>query len=134
MNFAMNYFFVIIVVIYTFSIGLALWINFRKNKERQNVLKQVSQSWNIPDLQSGKIYQAVYEGMEYEYEYFAGTRKYPSYFKVRIKCLSKGEFVIGKESKLEDVNLDNSVVGDNVNVKGIKKNLNVGDHSEIKLN
>ncbi len=95
------YFFIIIFAVCIVPIGIGLWIDFRKNKERQNVLKQVSQSWNIPDLQSGKIYQAVYEGMEYEYEYFAGTRKYPSYFKIRIKCLSKGEFVIGKESKLD---------------------------------
>lgn len=40
--------------------------------------------------------------------------------------------IIGKETKLEDVNLADSVVGDSVVIKGIKNNLNVGDHTEIK--
>ena len=46
-------------------------------------------------------------------------------------CSILKDCIVGKESKIKDANLNESLVGDSAVVKGEKRKLNVGDSSEI---
>ena len=88
----------VIAAIVAISIGVMVYILYRKNRFRVTVL---AASLGREAMKSGQSYEGEAHGKQFFYQYFAGSRNAPSYFKIWIDCPSRGDFRIGKESFID---------------------------------
>jgi len=81
-------------------VGLGALVPFVLRRRRR-AARELSSAIGVDELRSGKTCAGELDGRRYEYEYYAGSRNRPSYFRVRIECSSPGEFKISPETRID---------------------------------
>ena len=92
-----------IIIIMIASITLSTLIVFLVLRKRQRTMQKAIGNVMEPPgaFGSSRTSTGTYEGTEYKYEYFAGSRNAPSYFKIKVECPSSGSFKIAKETRFD---------------------------------
>jgi hypothetical protein len=68
---------------------------FYQRRKQNKTLTRMGQA--LGAVKSGRVMSAEFEGTEYRYEHYAGSRNAPSYFRIFVDCPSSGEFKIARE-------------------------------------
>lgn len=87
--------FVLVIVIGTFV--FIIW-HYRLQRKKA---AQLAAELGTDSLESGKTYEGELNDRKYYYEYYAGSKNNPSYFKISLDCQSTGEFKIVKERRFD---------------------------------
>jgi hypothetical protein len=69
--------------------------------QRKHALHQLASQFGHEDLKSGTAYEGRMDGCTYYYEYYAGSKNRPSYFRIWLDCPAAGSFRLGREGWLE---------------------------------
>lgn len=91
--------FSIIGIIIVFMVFLII-IVFRCRGKQNTVLEDISTALNAEKVSGGK-YRGVMDGVEYTYDYYAGSKNSPSHFIITVPCKSKGKLKILKETSFD---------------------------------
>lgn len=67
---------------------------------RKRALNQLASQFGHEDLKSGTAYEGQLNGCTYYYEYYAGSKNRPSYFRIWLECPAEGSFRLGREGWL----------------------------------
>jgi hypothetical protein len=88
----------VIAVIIVIAIAAMAYLLYRKTRRRAAAL---AATLGLDDMKSGQSYEGETHGRKFFYEYYAGSKNNPSYFKIWIDCPGKGDFRIGRESAMD---------------------------------
>ena len=92
----------IIIAVFFLLFFIALFrVVIKQYRKQRSQLEKLSADLGGEDLKTGAVYEGETGGIRYYYQYYAGSRNSPSYFKVWIENPSQGEFKIAKESRLD---------------------------------
>ena len=94
---------ILIVAVPVVIIFLIAAYAIRQYRKKQRQLREFAVDLGEEDLKSGAVYEGESEGLEYYYQYYAGSKNSPSHFKLWIDCPSQGEFKIAKESRFDSI-------------------------------
>jgi hypothetical protein len=68
---------------------------FYQRRKQNKILTRMGQT--LGAVKSGRVMSAVFEGTEYRYEHYPGSKNAPSFFRIFVDCPSSGEFKIVRE-------------------------------------
>lgn len=86
---------VVAFILLVVAVGFFAYNYYRKTRGK---LIQLATSLGLDDMKSGATYEAVLDNRKYFYQYYAGSKNNPSYFRIWIDCRSTGGFRIGRET------------------------------------
>jgi hypothetical protein len=88
-------------IIFAIVLGIVLVMVLRVQSQRKQRLSQLASQLGSSALDSGTSYQGELDSHAYRYQYFAGSRNAPSYFRITIDQPSDGEFQITRENGIQ---------------------------------
>lgn len=72
-----------------------------RSRAKRRALARFAEKLPSGELKPGRVYEGVHEGTPYEYVYRSASRNSPSSFAIRLPCVSRGEFKVTRESRLD---------------------------------
>lgn len=82
-------------------LAAVLLVAIARARSRRQALSRLAAALDAGELKPGRVYEAEHEGTAYEYVYRPGTRGSPSSLVISLRCPSRGEFKVTRESRLD---------------------------------